>query len=190
LFYEDYSFHAEIITDIEVSELIRKQEIQAAFPSPLNPKIPMIIKGHAYYKKIDNVPYVELKFDNLSLDAEHYMPAEILVTSVNGQKIKNQRLKKITPYKSGLKTVKTYAKDLVMFPLYRYQYNPTMGKPTRNTFIVLLEPFYAFGGAALYAISPITANFYRRQDSSDIPRGTVIEFEFLNQIPYPTMDDL
>ncbi|MDD3419714.1 MAG: hypothetical protein PHE78_03825 [Candidatus Gastranaerophilales bacterium] len=190
LFYEDYRFHAEFLTEVTVSPLRTHQPIQAVFPSPLNPKIPIIIKGEARYKEINDKPCVELKFNEISYDADKYQPASIDIKSLNGHQISDQTYIKPSAYKSGLKNVKAYAHDLLMFPLNRHKSHPTRGKPTKNTFIVLLEPFYAIGSGVVYLLSPIAAPAFTDKNTCDIPVYTVLEFEFLDSVKDPGVQDL
>lgn len=190
LFYEDYTFHAEFLTEVSVSPLQTHQPIQAVFPSPLNSKIPIIIKGEARYKEINDKPCVVLKFDQISYDADKYQPASIHVNSLNGHQISDQTYIKPSAYKSGVKNVKAYAHDLLMFPLNRYKSHPTKGKPTKNTFIVLLEPFYAIGSGVVYLLSPVVAPAFTDKNTCDIPVYTVLEFEFFDAVKYPGVQDL
>lgn len=182
LFYEDYSFYGELITDIAVNDVIRKQEIQVAFPNFSKSKIPFVVNGHAYYKKIDGKPVISLELDKISLGAQRYIPAEILVTGVNRQKLKNAAIHKQSKFVRGFVKVNTYTRDVIMFPINRYKSNPTFGKPTANTFIMLSEPVYFALGAVLFAISPLTTLICMDKTAPDIRRGSIIEFEFLKEM--------
>ncbi len=182
LFYEDYNFYAETLTDIRINKVDRTQQIQMAFPSYSKHKIPFILNGEASYKELDDKPYILLKFDKLSISGEKSIPVEILITGINGQKIQNNLMQKENRYFKSFKSVNNYTKEVLTFPINRYKSHPTKGKPTPNTFIMLLEPAYAALSCALFLISPVSAAICIDEVSPDIKRGSIIEFQFLQEI--------
>lgn len=182
VFYEDFTFYGELVTDIRINKVERHQPIQVAFPSYLPNKIPLILNGEAYYKEINDKPAIVLKLDKLSVGAEKYVPVSVLPTALNGKKLSDAIFVKPNRYFKAIKRINAYSKDVLMFPINRYKYNPTMGKPTANTFIMLLEPVYAVLGAVFYVTSPVFAAFALDTSAPDIKRGTVVEFEFLQEV--------
>lgn len=182
VFYEDYSFYGELITDISVNDVIRKQEIQVAFPTFMGNKIPFIAKGHAHYERINDKKVIVLELDKLSFGAQKYIPAEILVTGVNRQKLKDGAISKRNKFVKSFLKVNKYNADVMTFPINRYKYNPMLKKPTANTFVMLLEPVYFTLGTALFLISPVSALVCIDKMSPDIQRGSIIEFEFLKEM--------
>lgn len=181
-FYEDFTFYGELITDIRLNKAERKQQIQLAFPSYLKNKIPFILKGEAHYTVINDKPAILLEFDKLSVGGERYIPVEISVTAINGKKIQNTSMIKENRYFKSLKLVNNYTKEVLTFPINRYKFNPTIKKPTKNTFIMLLEPVYATLSCALFLLSPVSAILYVDEISPDIKRGSILEFQFLNEV--------
>jgi len=187
IFYEDFSFYGELVTDINLDKVSTEKEIQMIFPSYFNKKIPFILNGKAKLKKIGRNSMICLEFNELSTDAKRYIPVKILVTGVNGKKLNQACYPNQSSYNVGFKHAKEYAKEFTFFPMNRYKSIPKVAKPSGNNFIMLLEPFYAFGGLALYAFSPIKALFYPKNNFCDIRRGSIIEFEFSEQL---TRDEL
>lgn len=190
IFYEDFTFHGKMITDVYVNKVDRSQQIQMVFPSYLENDIPFILNGHAKYTEIDKKPYVMLNFDQLSTNLEKSIPVEIEVTAINGKKISNTALAKEHGYIKSFKRVNGYSKDVLMFPINRYKLNPTNGKPTKNTFIMLLEPVYLALSGALFLISPVTALFCPDEISPDIKKGSMLEFNFLQELTKKDLDKL
>jgi hypothetical protein len=182
VFYEDFSFYGELLTDIDLNKECTEKDIQIIFPSYLNKKIPFILNGKAKLKKINSNSMIYLEFNELSTNAKRYIPVEILVTGVNGKKLNQACYPNKNSYNAGFNNAKAYAKEFTFFPINRYKSIPKVAKLSGNNFIMLLEPFYAFGGLALYAFSPINALFYYRNNFCDIPRGSIIEFEFSEQL--------
>jgi len=182
VFYEDFTFYGELVTDINLNKVDRQQEIQVAFPSFFNKKIPIILNGKAKFKKIDGKHVICLELSELSVDARKRIPAEILVTAVNGKKLHQACYPDQTSYKTGLKNVNTYTKEFALFPINRFNSTPKVAKPSGNNFVMLLEPFYALGGLVLFTISPITAPFFVGDNFCDIHRGSILEFQFLKEM--------
>lgn len=182
VFYEDFTFYGKLMTDVRINKVERHHRIQVSFPSYLPNKIPFILNGHAYYKEIDDKPMILFEFDELSIGAEKHIPVDVLATAINGKKLKQATFEKQNRYMRGFKAVNAYTKEVIMFPINRYKYNPTVGKPSANTFIMLLEPVYATLGTVLFAISPVTALLKADNVSPDIKRGSVVEFEFLKEV--------
>lgn len=182
VFYEDFTFYGELLTDVRINKTERRHQIQVVFPSYLKSKLPFILKGEAHYEVINDKPAILLEFDKLSVGGEKYIPVEVLVTAINGKKIQNSLLIKDNRYAKSFKVVNSYTKEVLTFPINRYKFNPTMGKPTKNTFIMLLEPVYAALSGALFLVSPISAVLYLDESSPDIKRGSIIEFQFLQEV--------
>jgi len=182
IFYEDYSFYGKLVTDIRLNKIEKQQQIQVTFPSFLPSKIPFILNGHAYYKEIDDKPVIMLELDQLSIGAQRHIPVKILITAINGKNIKGAIIAKDNRYLKSFKYVNGYTKDLLAFPINRYKLNPTLGKPTANTYIMFLEPVYFFLAVVWGALSPVTSVLTLDEDSPDIHRGTIFEFEFLQEL--------
>lgn len=182
VFYEDFTFYGELISDIDLNKTIKKQEIQVIFPSYFNKKIPFILNGQAELKKIDGKSMIYLDLYELSTNAKRYIPVEILVTGINGKKLKKGAYPNQNSYKTSFKTVNAYNKEFALFPINRFNAIPKVAKPSKNNFVMLLEPIYAIGGIILFALSPITAPFFIKDDFCDIPKGSIIEFEFSTQL--------
>ncbi len=190
VFYEDFSFYGELLTDINLKGATSQQDIQVILPSFLNKKIPFILNGKAELKKTGINSTIYLELNELSTNAKRYIPVEMMVTGVNGEKLNQGCYKKQNRYKTGLKNTKAYAKEFAFFPINRFNSLPKVAKPSGNNLIMLLEPFYAFGGLALYAFSPISAPFFAKNNFCDIRRGSIIEFEFSNQITREELDKI
>lgn len=188
MFYEDFTFYGELVTDINLNKVDRQQEIQVLFPSSFNKKIPIILNGKAKFEKIGGKPMISLNLDELSIDARRHIPIEILVTAVNGKKLNEACFPDQNFYKTGFKNANKYTKEFAFFPINRFSAIPKVAKPSGNNFIMLLEPFYAFGGLILFAISPVTAPFCAGNDFCDIRKGSIIEFQFLKQISKQELD--
>lgn len=187
VFYEDFTFYGEMITDVRINKTDRTQQIQMAFPSYFNTKIPLILNGEATYEEINDKPCILLKFDKLSTQAQRHIPVEILVTAINGKKMQNTAFKKKNHYIKSFARVNNYTKEVLTFPIHRYKDHPTKGKPTFDTFVMFLEPAYAALSGALFLISPVTALLCPDITSPDIKRGSIVEFQFLREI---SKDDL
>lgn len=187
VYYEDFTFYGELVTDINLDKAIREQEIQVIFPSFLNKKIPIILNGKAKFEEINDKPMITLELNELSINAKRHIPVEILVTKVNGIKLKDERYPNQNKYRTGLNNVNDYAKEFAFFPIKRFNAIPKVAKPSGNNFVMLLEPAYALGGLIMFALSPITAPFYVGDDFCDIHKGSMIEFQFLKEV---TRDEL
>lgn len=181
IYYEDFTYYGELITDIAVSESDREQKIQVAFPSFLNKKIPVILSGKARVTRIKGKSMICLELNELSIDARKSMPVKILVTAVNGKQIKQACYPNRNWYIAGFKNANEITKEVILYPINSYKHMSKITKPSSNSFIMLLEPFYLAGGAIMFALSPITAPFCSK-NFSDIPRGSIIEFQFVEEI--------
>ena len=182
IYYEDFTFYGELITDINLDKTIREQPIQIAFPSFINKKIPVILNGKAKFEEINDKPMLHLEFNELSINAKRRIPVDILVTGVNGKKLENAYYPNQNKYKTGLRNANAYTKEFAFFPINRFNAIPKVAKPSGNNFIMLLEPVYAFGGLILFALSPFTAPFCAGDNFCDIHRGSIIEFQFLKEV--------
>lgn len=182
IFYEDFTFYGRLTTDIALSEADREQKIQVVFPSFLNKKIPIILDGKATTKRIDGKSMICLQLDEMSIDARKHMPVEIIVTGINGQKLEQACYPNQNWYIAGFKRANKLSKEVGLYPINSYKAMSKIAKPSSNNFIMLLEPAYALVGSVLFGLSPITAPLFVKDGFSDIPRGSMVEFQFLKEI--------
>lgn len=181
IYYEDFTYYGDLVTDIALSESDREQKIQVAFPSFLNKKIPVILSGKARVTRVNGKSMLCLELNELSIDARKSMPVKILVTGINGKQIKQACYPNQNWYIAGFKKANELTKEVILYPINSYKDMSKIAKPSSNSFIMLLEPVYFVGGAILFALSPITSPFCTKS-FSDIPRGSVIEFQFVEEI--------
>lgn len=184
IFYEDYSFYGTLQNDILLTRKNKPREISIKFnnDSPYYTEFKLI--GEAYYTKLGKKDAIRLNFNKLQQKKEGYLLVSTKALSIDSYELNDECILKKSRYKNSFQGINDYNKEFVMFPINRYKNNPTMGKPTANTFIMLLEPVYAFVGIWLFAASPIVALIKMPFDGSipDIKKGAIIEFQFLEEI--------
>ena len=190
VFYEDYSFYGKLENDILLTRKDEPQAILIKFNDDNLYYTEFKLRGLASYTKLGKKDAIKLNFDKLQQKKEGYLIVPAKAISIDAYPLNEECILKKSRYKRSFEKVNDYNKEFIMFPINRYKNNPTMGKPTKNTFIMLLEPFYAFIGAWLFVASPVVALIKMPFDDPipDIEKGAIIEFQFLDEVDYDEVD--
>ena len=190
VFYEDYSFYGALQNDILLTRKDEPQAILIKFNDDTPYYTEFKLKGKASYTKLGKKDAIRLNFDKLQQKREGYLIVPAKAISIDSYPLNDECIIKKSRYKQTFEGINDYNKEFLMFPINRYKNNPTKGKPTANTFIMILEPIYAFVAVWLFAASPIVALIKMPFDEPipDIKKGALIEFQFLDEVNYDELD--